>query len=73
MSIKDLPLLPGYIQAIFEYPEDRVCETCKTNDEVHYNMHVFHGYDHTNPDPDIDVWCQKCGETNMVEPEEADE
>ena len=70
LELSDLPLLEGYIQAIFEYPENRVCETCETNDEVHYNMYVRHGDDYTNEDPEIDVWCQKCGETSMVDPED---
>ena len=73
LEFSDLPLLDGYIQAIFEYDATRVCETCKTNDQVHYNMFVRHGDDYTNEDPEADIWCQKCGETSMDDPEDEEE
>ena len=40
---------------------------------VHYNMFVRHGDDYTNEDPEADIWCQKCGETSMDDPEDEEE
>jgi hypothetical protein len=73
MKFADLPLLEGHIQAIFEYDARRVCQRCKTNDQVHYNMFVRHGDDYTNEDPEADIWCQNCGKTSMDDPEDEEE
>ena len=57
---------------VFRYDETLVCEECKTNDRVHYNMFVRHGYEDTNEDPDTPVWCNNCGATGMVNPKDID-
>ncbi len=55
---------------VFEYSERMVCDTCGTNDQVHYNLVCFHGRDGFMQDPDIAVWCENCGgEADMVDPE----
>lgn len=57
-------------KAIFEYSDSMVCDSCGTNDQVHYNLFVRHGSTWAESDPDIDVWCNNCGgEANMVDPE----
>jgi hypothetical protein len=60
------------ITATFEYDETRVCASCGTNDQVHYNLYVNHGSDCFNNDPDTPVWCESCGETSMFEPEDGE-
>ena len=45
-----------------------VCESCGTNDSIHYNLVLFHGKSHFMDDPDIAVWCENYGgEANMID------
>jgi hypothetical protein len=65
MDGEDAP--PETVEAVFEYDAGCVCEGCKTNDEVHYNLYVKHGNDSMERDPETPVWCENCGETTMIE------
>ena len=58
------------VTATFEYSDRMVCDSCGTNDQVHYNLVLFHGKNYFMADPDIAVWCENCGgEANMIDPE----
>jgi len=46
--------------ATFDYDEKRVCDTCHTNDKIHYNLFVLHGRDNFHDDPDCAAWCERC-------------
>ena len=46
--------------ATFDYDETRVCDTCHTNDKIHYNLFVLHGKDRFIDDPDCAAWCDRC-------------
>jgi len=46
--------------ATFDYDEKRVCDTCHTNDKIHYNLFVLHGSDKFSDDPDCAAWCERC-------------
>ena len=46
--------------ATFDYDEKRVCDTCHTNDKIHYNLFVLHGRDKFIDDPDCAAWCERC-------------
>jgi len=44
--------------ATFDYDETRVCDTCYTNDGIHYNLFVMHGI--ANIVPGSAAWCDHC-------------
>ena len=46
--------------ATFDYDETRVCDTCYTNDGIHYNLVLFHGGERFHDDPDCSAWCDHC-------------
>ena len=57
-------------EAIFAYSERMVCDTCGTNDQIHYNLFLRHGTTTFIPDPECEAWCNTCGgEVSFVDPE----
>lgn len=57
-------------KAIFDYDHDAVCSSCGTNDQVHYNLFLFHGKSYFMDDPNIAVWCGHCdGEAHLIDPD----
>lgn len=60
--------------ATFDYDETRVCDTCHTNDKIHYNLFVRHGRDYFIDDPDCAVWCERCfQDCNLIDTYEIEE
>jgi hypothetical protein len=57
-------------EAIFAYSERMVCDTCGTNDQIHYNLFLRHGTTSFMADPDCEAWCNTCQkEASFVDPE----
>ena len=64
------------IKFVIEMDPELVCESCGTNDSVHYNYTIFHtgGIARDDELGEFGVWCNDCGsETTMVHPDEAED
>ena len=60
--------------ATFEYDETRVCESCHTNDSIHYNLFVMHGRAYFMDDPDCAAWCERCEqECSLIDVDDIEE